>query len=266
MVFFVPKNNPLLTCYLLGNISSDELQAFKSAFELGTHAQFDPMLEIKIVHPPEDCIGQSHEYLRKKEDDAGRWGPFLILDEKAVENDAVWYVSYFATDEPIEISEAESTEVLWKILIKTDKLAMVYVNYSIANISIQENLEACGVKIPAKKGFEQLKVFDYDDMDMKKELYRQPAWVRAEPHEYEFSKGGEKLGNYTASENQYVRLKEGIAEELGLVNYWTNYYPTGPFPMPDGTMKEFPKDTMMMELKYNPDFSWPPYQWPEGSL
>ncbi|KAM0260142.1 hypothetical protein ACHAQJ_002907 [Trichoderma viride] len=266
MVFRSPTRNlPLLTCYLLTKISRDELKTFKSAFELGNSARFCPRLDIKIVHPPEDYIGQSHEYIRRKEDEAGRGGAFLILDDKAVENNAVWYISYFADGEHVKDRSAESTAVLWKMLVRTDKLAMVYVNYSIGNSSLQEDLGNCGVEYPVKEGFEQPKVYDLE-MDMQREQYRQPTWIWAEPHEYELNKGGEEFGNYIAPPNSYARLNDGLAEELGIVNYWTTFYPAGPFPMSDGTKKEFPEGTMVLQLKYNPDFPWPPYKWPEGSL
>ena len=266
MVFFAPHDNiPTLTCYLLTEASSDELQAFKSAFELGNHAAFNPILHVKIVRPPDDYLGKSHEYIRKKEDEAGRNGKFLILDKRAIENNAVWYISHFADAERVQWKEAENTNVLWKILVKADKLAMVYANYSIGNTSLQEDLGNCGVEFPVKEGFEQPKVFDYN-LDMQKEQYRQPVWIRAEPGEYETNKGGEQLGDYIAPPNSYARLKDGVAEAVGVVNDWTTYYPSGPFPFRDGTKKEFPEGTMVLQLKWNPDFPWPPYKWPEGSL
>ncbi|KAJ4854365.1 uncharacterized protein T069G_11344 [Trichoderma breve] len=266
MVFFVPHDNlDVLTCYLLADISSDELQAFKSAFELGNNARFDPRLHIKIVRPPEDYIGKSHEYIRRKEDEAGREEKFLILDDEAVKKNAVWYISWFADEEHIEWKQAESTDVLWKMLIRTDKLSLVYVNYSIGNMSLQEDLDNCGVKFPVKAGFEQPKVYDFD-MDMQKDQYRQPVWVRAEPGEYEINKGGEVMGDYIAPPNMYARLKDGVAEAVGVINDWTMFQPTGPFRMSDGTKKEFPEGTMVLQLKWNPDFAWPPYKWPEGSL
>ncbi|EHK19713.1 uncharacterized protein TRIVIDRAFT_181465 [Trichoderma virens Gv29-8] len=266
MVFLVPHDDlPTLTCYLLANISSDELQAFKSAFELGNRARFDPILHVKIVRPPEDYIGKSHEYIRRKEDEAGREGKFLILDDRAVENNAVWYISYFADQEYVNWKQAESTDVLWKILIRTDKLASVYANYSIGNMSLEENLGNCGVRYPVKPGFEQPKVLDYET-DMQKDQYRSPAWIRAEPGEYEFNKGGEELGDYIAPPNSYARLKDGVAETVGVINDWVNYYESGPFPMSDGTEKQFPEGTMVLQLKWDPDFAWPAYKWPEGSL
>lgn len=266
MVFQAPTGNlDVLTCYLLANISQDELQAFKAAFELGNFARFSPMLKIKIVRPPKDYIGQSHEYIRRKEDEAGRERAFLILDDKAMERDAVWYISYFADDEPPEDQWAVSKAVLWKMLIRTDKLATVYVNYSIGNTSLREDLGNCGVEFPVKEGYEQPKVFDYKT-DMHKEQYRQPTWVRAEPHEYEVNKGGEEFGTYVAPPNTLARLKDGIAEQSGVLNDWVTPYPAGPFPMPDGTKKEFPEGTMVLQLRLNPDFPWPPFKWPEGSL
>ncbi|KAL6814910.1 hypothetical protein J3E69DRAFT_370408 [Trichoderma sp. SZMC 28015] len=266
MVWFVPHDNlDVLTCYLLADISSDELQAFKSAFELGNNARFDPRLHIKIVRPPEDYIGKSHDYIRRKEDEAGREGKFLILDDEAVKRNAVWYISYFADQEYVEWGQAESTDVLWKMLIRTDKLSLVYVNYSIGNMSLDEDLRNCGVEYPVKPGFEQPKVFDFET-DMQKDQYRQPVWVRAEPGEYEINKGGEVMGDYIAPPNMYARLKDGVAEAVGVINDWTMFQPTGPFRMSDGTKKEFPEGTMILQLKWNPDFPWPPYKWPEGSL
>lgn len=269
MVFQAPTGNlDVLTCHLLANISQDKLQVFKAAFELGNFARFSPMLKIKIVRPPEDYIGQSHEYIRRKEDEAGREEVFLILDDKAKDNDAVWYIQYFADHEPEDEwaeSMAESTAVLWKMLIRTDKLATVYANYSIGNTSLHEDLGNCGVEFPVKEGYEQPKVFDYET-DMQKAQYRQPAWVRAEPHEFEYNEGGEKFGTYIAPPKTLARLKEGVAEESGVFNDWVRPFPAGPFQMPNGTKKEFPEGTMVLQLKHDPDFPRPPFKWPRGSL
>jgi hypothetical protein len=258
------ENLDVLTCYLLADISEEQLQAFKAAFELGNFARFSPMLKIKIVRPPEDYIGKSHEYIRRKEDEAGREEVFLILDDKAVENDAVWYIKWFADDEPGD-GYAESSAVLWKILIRTDKLATVYVNYSIGNTSLEENLGNCGVDFPVKEGYEQPKVFNYE-MDMQKQQYSQPTWVNAEPHEFEYNKGGEKFGDYIAPPRTLARLKDEIAKEAGVLNDWVTAYPAHPLQMSDGKKKEFPEGTMVLQLKVNPDFPWPPFEWPTGSL
>lgn len=265
MVYQTPTENlEVLTCYLVADISQDQLQAFKAAFELGNFARFSPKLRIKIVRPPEDYIGKSHEYIRRKEDEAGREEVFLIVDDRAVENDAVWYIQWFADDGPMDVC-AESSDVLWKMLIRTDKLAMVYVNYDVGNISLQEQLPDCGVEFPVKEGCEQPKVFDYD-MDMHKEQYGQPTWVNAEPHEFEYNKGGEKFGDYVAPPRTLARLKDEVAEATGVLNDWVTPYPAGPLGMSNGKMKEFPEGTMVLQLKINPDFPWPPFKWPRGSL
>lgn len=58
MVYQTPTENlEVLTCYLVADISQDQLQAFKAAFELGNFARFSPKLRIKIVRPPEYYIG-----------------------------------------------------------------------------------------------------------------------------------------------------------------------------------------------------------------
>ncbi|KAM0445348.1 hypothetical protein ACHAPV_002732 [Trichoderma viride] len=265
MVYQTPTGNlEVLTCYLLVDISQEQLQAFKAAFELGNFARFSPSLRIKIVRPPEEYIGKSHEYIRRKEDEAGREEVFLILDDRAMENDAVWYIKWFADDAPMDDC-AESSDVLWKILIRTDKLAMVYVNYDIGNMSLQEDLGNCGVEFPVKEGYQQPKVLDYD-MDMHKAEYRQPTWVNAEPHEFEYNKGGEKFGDYVAPPRTLARLKDEVAEAAGVLNDWVTPHPAWPLRMSNGKMKEFPEGTMVLQLKINPDFPWPPFKWPEGSL
>lgn len=266
MVFhrFEPQLD-VVTCYLLVDISEEQLQAFKAAFELGNFARFSPILRIKIVRPPEDYIGKSHEYIRRKEDEAGREEPFLILDDRAVKNDAVWYIKCFA-DEDSVAECAENTNVLWKILIRTDKLPLTYANYDIVNMTIEEDLGNCGVDYPVKEGYEQPEIHDFDDMDMQKMQYQQPTWVRAEPHEFEYNEGGEKFGDYVAPPKTMARLKDEVAEAAGVLNNWVKPHPAGPLQMANGKMKEFPEGTMVLQLKLNPDFPWPPFKWPEGSL
>lgn len=258
-------NLDVVTCYLLVDISEEQLQAFKADFELGNFARFSPILRIKIVRPPEDYIGKSHEYIRRKEDEAGREEPFLILDDRAVKNDAVWYIKWFA-DEDSVAECAENSNVLWKMLIRTNKLPLVYTNYSIGNMSIEEDLGNCGVDFPVKEGYEQPEIYDFNGMDMQEEQYRQPTWVNAEPHEFEYNEGGEKFGDYVAPPRTLARLKDEVAEAAGVLNKWVTPHPAGPLRMHNGKMKEFPEGTMVLQLSLNPDFPWPPFKWPEGSL
>ena len=36
--------------------------------------------------------------------------------------------------------------------------------------------------------------------------------------------------------------------------------------MPDGSTKKVPKGSVSLQQKFDPEFPWPPYKWPEESL
>ncbi|KAI1377906.1 hypothetical protein F4677DRAFT_413883 [Hypoxylon crocopeplum] len=266
MVFFPTINIPQLNAYLLKDLSDDELKAFKKKFEIGTCAPFSTKLELIIQKAPEDYLNRPHSYIRIRENEAGRKGPFILVDEQVIKQGAVWYVDRFAHQEEVDEGIAESTAVLWQILLKTECVAITWVNYDIANMSIQEDLSNCGVEWPAPENFGQPQVWDICGMDMEAERYGQDAWITAEPGEFEESAADELRQRYLPRPGKVARLREGLAEEVGLVNRWAIPSGARPRKLPDGTMKEFPEGSVVLQLRYNPDFPWPPYKWPEGSL
>ncbi|KAI1397974.1 hypothetical protein F4819DRAFT_58065 [Hypoxylon fuscum] len=267
MVFFPPNDNiPRLNAYLLKDLSDDELKAFKKAFEIGTCAPFSTKLELVIQKAPEDYLNRPHSYIRIKEDEAGRTGPFVLVDEQVTSKGAVWYVDHFAEQDEVDDGVAESTAVLWKILLKTECLPITWVNYDIANMSIQEDLDNCGVESPTPENFEQPEVWDIDGMDMEQERHRQDTWITAEPGEFEESTDEELRKNFSPMPDKVARLKEGLAEEVGLVNRWTIPSKARSRKMPDGTTKGFPEGSVVLQLRLNADFPWPAYKWPEESL
>ncbi|KAI2603740.1 hypothetical protein GGR54DRAFT_455991 [Hypoxylon sp. NC1633] len=266
MVFFPTITIPRLTAYLLTPLSDAELQTFKSAFELGTFAPFSTRLELEIRTAPEDYVGQPHAYIRAKESEAGRTGPFVLVDEHVVRDGAVWYVDRFAEQDEVDDGTAASTAVLWRILLRTECLPITWVNYDIANMTLQEDLDTCGVEYPVPEDFAQPQVWDVGGMDMAAERYAQDAWITAEPGEFEDSADEALRKNFIPMPNRVARLKEGLAQEVGLVNRWSIPSTARPRKLPDGTMKEFPEGSVVLQLRYNPDFPWPAYKWPEESL
>ncbi|KAI1102122.1 hypothetical protein F4804DRAFT_277057 [Jackrogersella minutella] len=267
MVFIAPSFDiPRLNAYLLTDLSDDELSSFKKTFELGTYAPFNPILELVIKKAPEDYLGKPHSYMRTKEDSAGRVDSFVLIDERAVQEGAVWYVDRFADEDEVDEEQAESTSVLWQILVKTECLPLAYVNYSIGNMSIQEDLDSCGVDFPAKECFEQSEVYDCGGLDVAAERHTQNAWATAEPGEFEVSTDEALRKNFAPMPDRVGRLKEDIAKQAGLRSDWTFCGGAGPRDLPDGTKKEFPEGSVTLQLYYDPDFPWPPYKWPEGSL
>ncbi|KAI0114275.1 hypothetical protein F4776DRAFT_638962 [Hypoxylon sp. NC0597] len=267
MVFLWPNINiPRLNAYLLKDLSDDELKAFKKTFEFGTYAPFSTMLELVIKKAPEDYLNKPHSYIRRKEDEAGRTEPFVLIDEQAVLQDAVWYVDHFANEDEVDDGEAESTAVLWQILVKTDCLPITYVNYDIGNMSIQEDLGNCGVDLPAPEDYEQPEVWGSGGLDIGDFRNSQNAWVTAEPGEFEESTDESLRKTYSPMPDRVARLKDDVAKQIGVKSRWTICQKAQPKKLPDGTTKEFPEGSVVLQLTYDPDFSWPPYKWPEGSL
>ncbi|TRX90385.1 hypothetical protein FHL15_008750 [Xylaria flabelliformis] len=288
MVFVIPPNPkvPRLRAYLLPSFPLSELPAFKQAFEFGTCAPFNPMLELVIAHAPADWAGQSFEYMRRKEDEAGREAPFVVVDERGAggRDGAVWYVEHFATEDEVEDGEAASTSVVWRIPVKTDCLALMWVNYDIANMSLQEDLCNLGVELPVDANYEVLEVDNCGGLDMESERKTKRAVVVAEPGEFvERTDEAPTNTHRPVPPRRVGRLKDarsmawdlkvsanvcyaGLAETVGLVNEWSTLTNLRSWKKPDGTKRQFPEGSIELWLKYDPDFDWPEYKWPEGSL
>ncbi|KAI0486980.1 hypothetical protein F4859DRAFT_467827 [Xylaria cf. heliscus] len=268
MVFIAPKPEvQRLRAYLLPSFPLGELPALKKAFELGTCAPFDPMLELVIAHAPADWAGQSFEDMRRREDEAGREAPFVVIDERGAggRDGAVWYVERFATEDEVEDGEAASTDVVWRIPVKTECLALTWVNYDIANMSLQEDLCNLEVEFPVDVGYEVEGVDDCGGLDMEEERRGKMAVVIAEPGEFVESADEALRKVYLPMPETVARLKDGLAETVGVVNKWSIPGPVREWDMPDGTKREFPEGSIQLHLDHDPDFDWPEYKWPEGS-
>ncbi|KAI1162526.1 hypothetical protein F5B18DRAFT_623303 [Nemania serpens] len=265
---FIPSNIkiPRLNAYLVVELDSDELQSLKRAFEFGTCAPFNPRLELVIKKAPQDYIDKPFGYIRFKENEAGRTKPFVLIDTRLQEQGAVWYVANFASDEDVKDKMAESTSVVWKIPLKTECLPITFVNYDIANKDIREDLGNLGVNFPVKEDYEVEVDCDCGGLDIGRERKSQQVWATAYPDEYEESTDEDLRRNYMPRPKKVARLKEGIADKAGVINRWTIPTEARARKMKDGSMKEFPKGSVVLQLTYNTDFNWPEYKWPEGSL
>ena len=267
MVFIPPAPEaPCFTAYLIADLSDDQLNEFKAAFQLGACSRFSPLMELKIVRPPADYVGQSHQYMRQKENEAGCKQPFVVIDQEFLKRGAVWYIEQFAQEEEVEEGEAESTDVVWKILIKTEALALSWVNYDIANMNVGEDLANSGVDLPLKNNFEQPDVWDCGGMDMEEQQWHQNVWVTAEPGEYEETTDRKLRKDFMPRPKKLARLKDDIAQAAGLVNHWTIIGDAEDFELPDGTTKTFPEGSVVLQLRYNPEFPRSNAKWPQGSL
>ncbi|WXC56113.1 hypothetical protein SNK03_002050 [Fusarium graminearum] len=265
---YLPPSIPgdSLTAYLVTDLTNDELTTIKSAFELGACSKFSPLLELKIVRAPEDYWGKSHQYIRAQENEAGREEAFAVIDEEAKERGAIWYIGRFADEDEVEEGQAESTDVVLKILIQTEALALAQVNYAIANSSIAEDLDNCAVDLPLTNDFDQPDLHDCGGFDWVEQQKHQDTWVTAEPGEYEESTDDERRDNYMPRPEKVARLNEDVAQSIGLVSSWAIPSQAETIEFDDGTKKEFPPGSVVLQQRYDPDFAWPEYQWPEESL
>ncbi|PCD26862.1 hypothetical protein AU210_013282 [Fusarium oxysporum f. sp. radicis-cucumerinum] len=258
MVYLSPsQHGDCLKCYLATPFTDEELEAFKAAFELGACSKFAPLMQLKILHAPEDYLGKSHQYIRAKETEAGNKDPFIVVDDEAKSRGAVWYIDQFAEEDQVEDGEAESTDVVFKILTQTEALAVSHINYAIANSSIGEDLDNCAVDLPLTNDFHQPELNDCGGLDFEQQQWEQDAWVIAEPGEFEESTNPELLNNFSPPPEKVARLKDDVAESIGLVSSWTIPSNAEPIDLEDGTKKEFPEGSVVLQQKYNPEFPWP---------
>ncbi|KAM0241441.1 hypothetical protein ACHAP5_007638 [Fusarium lateritium] len=267
MVHVPPSGNEsYLKVYLVTYITDNELKAFKSAFELGACSRFSPILQLKIVRAPEHYWRQPHQYIRCQEDDAGREGPFGLLDDEAKDRGGMWYIDRFFGEDEVTDGVAESTVVVKKILIKTEAFALAHVNYDIANSSITEDLGNCSAEVPITNDFNQPDLFDCGGIDFEDQQWHQDTWATAEPGEFEESTEEKLRDDFMPSPGRVARLKEDIAQAVGLLSRWTIPSDARPIDLGDGKKKEFPQGSVILQQRYDPEFAWPEYKWPEGSL
>jgi hypothetical protein len=267
MVYVAPvAEADCLTAYLVTHLTNNELKRFKSAFELGACSRFCPILQLKIVRAPKDYWGKTHQYIRAQEDKAGREDAFGLIDDEAKEKGAMWYIDRFFNEEEVADKIAVSTDVVMKILIKTEAFALAHANYDIANTSIFEDLINCGVDTPITNDFNQPELDDCGGMDFEDEQWDQAVWVTAEPGEFEESTDRKLLDNFMPRPKRVARLKEDIAQAAGFVSDWTIADEAEPIELDNGKKKEFPPGSVVLQHTYNPEFAWPKYKWPKGSL
>ncbi|KAK1853350.1 hypothetical protein CCHR01_03977 [Colletotrichum chrysophilum] len=266
MVYISPPTNvPKLNAYVTTSLPDDALAKLKKAFELGACSRFSPVLEMVIKDDP-SYHNKSHAEIRRAEDAAGRTDGFVIIDSHAASDVAVWYVDSFATQDQVDSDEAESVNVLVKILVKAECLPLTWVNYEIANIDIMEDLDNCGVEMPLTGDYEQSTISNCGGMDMEEQQSHQQLWFTAEPGEFEESTDPNHLDNFRPRPEKVAKLYENLAKEDGIVAHWTIPSPARSVKLPDGSKKTFPEGSIILQHTWNPQFPWPEYKWPEGSL
>lgn len=258
MVYLPPNpDGDCLKCYLATPFSDNELKGFKAAFDLGACFRFAPLMQLRIMDAPVTYMGKSHQYMRAKETEAGNTNPFIVVDEEAKSRRAVWYIDQFAEEDQVEDGVAESRHVVYKILTKTEALASSHVNYCVGTLRIGENLENCGVDFPLTNDFHQPDLFDCEGMDFQQQQSEQDAYVVAEPGEFEENTDPVLFEDFCPTPDKVARLKEHVAESIGLVSSWTVPGDEGPEDIEEWAGKRFPEGSVVLQQKFNPEFPWP---------
>ncbi|TEA16098.1 hypothetical protein C8034_v000672 [Colletotrichum sidae] len=260
-----PTDAPRVNAYITTSLPRGVLSKLKESFELGARSRFNPLVELVIKNEPA-YHGKSHPDIRRAEDAAGRADGFFIIDDRAASDDAIWYVDVFTDDLRVGTGEADSTGILLKILIRTDCVALTWVNYYVANMDIVADLNHCGVHLPLTKYFHQERVSNCGGLNVKAAARHQPLWLTAEPGEFDESTDPDLLKTFVPRPEKAARLCDSLAREHGVIPQWTVPFAANPMTLPDGTEKTFPRGTVRLQQVWDPDFPWPEYKWPEGSL
>ena len=259
-----------LTAYLAVDFTDEELAEFKREFAAGACLPFSPLIHLKIVHAPEDYIGKGFEYIRQKEDDAGRKEePFCLINKEAKKRGGIWYIGDFFCEDAVEEEVAASTRVVERILCTPRALAIAAVNYDIANMSVEEDLVNCEMEQPmTNESHQPLVLGDEESADeyVGDIAEDRDVEVTAEPGEFETSDDAELCSNMMPRPDMVARLKPDVAREHGLRSDWTWMQDADPVWLEDGTEKTFPNGSVVIHCRFDPDYPWGEAKWPKGSL
>lgn len=238
-------NIPKLTAFLIdSSYINEQLDSIHKSFERGACSTYNPIVELFIRHAP--APNATIKDLVKVQAP-----PFLVIDSNSFKQDALWYIHGYASNSDVINGDVENENVIWKIRVKTSCIPVTFYNYQFGNVSIVEDLVNCGVQFPINEHYKQPIIWDIGNWDVQRDV-----WITAEPHEIEYS-----------SDNSKVKLKnDDLAHSKGLVNSWTTPQIANRIKLTNGQTHQFADGSVALKLKYNPNFKWPEYKRPEGSL
>jgi hypothetical protein len=256
---------PTLHAYLACPLTVAQLDRVHTEFEFGSFARFATTHHL-FIHDELRYHGMSHVDMRRDLDGQGMMGDFLILDEKVDTDKAAWIVQRLVSQEDVDDGQAVSTQDVWEILTRIEHIPIVEINYHIANMSIQEDLDNCGVKWPyGPRAHPQTEIHS-SGIDMRKYQYQQSAYLVAEPGEYEEApsspapEGSSQflmLGGGGRTPSKLYRLTPNLASQHGLVSKWWLATTAG---------AQFPEGSISLSQPWNPDHDFPLYERLQESL
>jgi hypothetical protein len=139
-----------------------------------------------------------------------------------------------------------------------------YVNYSVANITIGENLASVNVPFPVPEDFTQNTLFS-TGVDYMQAEFIAPTWIVATPDEMEETIDDEILSRVKPKPASMYRLKPDVARQHGYKNQWVVADKVRATLVGD-TVATFPRGSLVLQMNYDPNLVKRDYQRPEGSL
>lgn len=232
--------------------------------------RYNPQVEFKIQHAPADYIGKSYSYIRTKENEAGRTHPFLLIDERATTDCAVWYVGNFAVENELEDDgtgyAAPSTDALHEVLVKASMVACMHVDVQCSSPlmeqlghSVFKNYNMPGHEWPEIAGAEEEALAEADE-EMCIGFHARSRSCVAEPGDYE--ERVDEILNIEGLPTSVVvrRLKPELAAKHGVISEWTPDFPSvSEYKCDDGTVKNFPPGSVWLDVVFDLNFDWPEY-------
>ncbi|KAH7390284.1 hypothetical protein BKA64DRAFT_757450 [Cadophora sp. MPI-SDFR-AT-0126] len=216
---------PILHAFLVSPLSPQALNKVHLDFQLGLYKTQGPADVNLVIHDEPRHYGATAEQLRVVLDaEHPDIDEFLLIDQDVEDSGAIWYVdTWKSDDEEEEVVQHGNERVLWKLRVMTKAVASRWVNYSIGNSSIQEDLS-------------EVTTFPYDPRAPQTpytvattyELpsFIPPAYIVAGPDEFEEGPGSNL--DVSPPQDRVFRLKESIARQHGLKNNWAIGWASNP--------------------------------------
>ncbi|KAI5237511.1 hypothetical protein E4T42_09206 [Aureobasidium subglaciale] len=270
MVYILPPaaKPDTLKAFITANLDSESLQHFKQTFAKAANLSFAPLLHLKIIQAPASYLSATHSFNRSLEDVAGNTDPFIIIDKNFANKGAVWYIDQFADESDVECGFAVSEKVVMKALVLVEYLAMGHVCWREGNPPMGEELEALEQEglLPLREESVQEEPLGQDADGDLLEAFRE-LQVIAEPGEFETTTEKKVLENMGLEDGEEaIRLRADVAKRENLTSVWTHGESVEEYEMEDGSTKNFPKGSVCLQVRYDPQVPRLQYEWPEGSL
>ncbi|KAH7396060.1 hypothetical protein BKA64DRAFT_755022 [Cadophora sp. MPI-SDFR-AT-0126] len=230
---------PILHAYLTSPLLAETIEKVHSDFA----STADNQVRL-AVHDNPEFYGKAAEEIRKDlEARNSVVDDFLLIGDDVLETGAAWYVGEWVTDEEFEtgtVRRSSDQPVVWRMRVMIKAVPARWIDYSIANSFIQEDIDST---IDAWPWDPNAPMRAYGENELPREPqdtqpqplgWRLPAYVIAEAGEWEDGPGN--LMNVDPPRERVYRLKKEIAEQHGLRNDWAIGWRSGVWT--DGTEGE----------------------------